>query len=342
MRHGEQKSLTTERVTYVLGDETELSVIHDIYAMFLEADMSITQIMRHLNRMRVPREVPGPWNHAAVQRILTHPKYIGCIVFNRSSSRLHTKKVAHSPEKWVLNPKRFTAIVSEERFGQVQQKLANRVSNRSNAQLISELRSFVEKHGSLSTKMMCPANGLASHVTYRKRFGGTKQIYGLIPYRQTWTFLAVDEAKRSVQLRADVQSGFIDALNAANVSFAVSKAMFTLFRYGILGLEVARCTRTECTKELRWLIYSRKGSHKYACLAVRLSPDNRSVKDCCLLPTIPHFETNFSLSDEVIRSIAIVRPSTVDMVCFIVEQGDGWLESWMLKKVQRQSAPWER
>ena len=298
--------------------------------------------MRHLNRMNIPREVPGPWNHGAVHRILTHPKYIGCIVFNRSSSRLHTKKVAHPPEKWVLNPGRFPAIVSEERFGQVQQKLANRVSNRSNEQLISELRSFVQKHGRLSTKMMCPANGLASYVTYRKRFGRIKQIYDLIPYRQTLTFLAADEAKRSLKFRADVHNGFIDELNAANVSFAVSKAMFTLFRYGILGLEVARCTRTEWTKNLRWRIYSRKGSHKHACLAVRLSPDNRSVQDCCLLPTIPHFKTNFSLSDEVIRSIAIIRPSTVDMVRFIVEQGDGWLESWMLKKVQRQNAPWER
>src|SRR5271169_1563686 len=91
------------------GDEAELRVIHDIYSMFLEGDMSVTQIMRHLNRTNIPREVPWPWNHGSVQRILTHPKYLGCIVFNRSSSRLHTKKVAHTPEKWVLNPKRFPA-----------------------------------------------------------------------------------------------------------------------------------------------------------------------------------------------------------------------------------------
>ena len=342
LKHGEQKSLTTERVTYVLGDEAELRVIHDIYSMFLDEDMSVTLIMRHLNRMNIPREVPGPWNYDSVRRILTHPKYIGSIVFNRSSSRLHTKKVRHPPEKWVVHPNRFPAIVSLERFQRVQQKLANKVSGRSNEQLISELRSFLRKHGRLSTKLICPANGLASYVTYQKRFGRTKQIYDLIPYRQTFVFLAAEEAKRSVKFRADVRNRFIEELNAATVSFAVSKALFTLFRYGIFSLEVARCARTQRTRELRWLIYSRKGSHEHACLAVRLSPDNQSVQDCCMLPTIPHFETNFSLSDEVIRSIAVVQPNTEAMVRFIVEQGDHWLERWVLKEIPRRSASWEK
>ena len=104
MRHGEQKSLTTERVIYTLGDEVELRVVRNIYSMFLEGDMSVTTIMRYLNGMNIPREVPGPWNYDSVHRILTHPKYLGCIVFNRSSSRLHTKKVYHPRAKWVLNP----------------------------------------------------------------------------------------------------------------------------------------------------------------------------------------------------------------------------------------------
>ena len=43
LKHGEQKSLTTERVTYTLGEETELRVIRDIYSMFLEGDMSVTR-----------------------------------------------------------------------------------------------------------------------------------------------------------------------------------------------------------------------------------------------------------------------------------------------------------
>ena len=338
LRHGEQKSLTTERVIYTLGDEVELRVVRNIYSMFLEGDMSVTTIMRYLNGMNIPREVPGPWNYDSVHRILTHPKYLGCIVFNRSSSRLHTKKVYHPQAKWVLNPGRFPAIVSAERFRQVQRKLANKVSTRSNDQLLSELRSFLKRHGRLSTKLMCPANGLASYVTYQKRFGTTQQIYDRIPYRQPFTFLAANEAKRSLKLRADVHNRFIEELNAAKISFAVSRSIFTLFGYGTFGLEVARCVRTECRKHLRWHIFTRKNSHAHPCLALRLAPDNRSIQDCCLLPTVPDFKIDFSLSDEVIRSVAVIRPSTAEMLRFIVEQGEGWLESWALEAIRRRGA----
>ena len=186
---------------------------------------------------------------------------------------------------------------------------------------------------------MCPANGLASYVTYQKRFGTTQQIYDRIPYRQPFTFLAANEAKRSLKLRADVHNNFIEELNAAKMSFAVSRSMFTLFGYGTFGLEVARCGRTACRKHLRWRIYTRSNSHKHPCLAVRLAPDNRLIQDYCLLPTVPHFKTNFSLSEDAIRSTAIIRPSIAEMLRFIVEQGECWLESWVLKAAQRAGTP---
>ncbi len=74
-------------------------------------------------------------------------------------------------------------IVSPEVFRQVQEKFANKVHNRSNKQLLDELRIFLHKHGRLSTKLMCPANGLASYMVYTKRFGSMKKVYDLVPYR---------------------------------------------------------------------------------------------------------------------------------------------------------------
>jgi hypothetical protein len=61
----------------------------------------------------------------------------------------------------------------------------------------------------------------------------------------------------------------------------------------------------------------------------------RSIQDYCLLPTVPDFKVDFSLSDEVIRSVAIVCPSSAAMLRFIVEQGQGWLERWVFEATQR-------
>ena len=83
--------------------------------------------------------MPNKWDYAAVHRILTHPKYIGSIVFNQSSQRLKTAKVFHSAEKWIVKPNCFEGLVPVDWFERAAAKLRNRTVNRSNEQLISEL-----------------------------------------------------------------------------------------------------------------------------------------------------------------------------------------------------------
>lgn len=327
LRHGEQKSLAKERVIYTLGTEAELGVIRSIYTMFLGGN-SVASITRQLNRLRIPREVPGPWNHPAVDRILTHPKYMGSIVFNRSSSRLHTRKIKNAPQQWVTNPDRFPAIISPEVFRQVQEKLADNVHGRSDTRLMQDLRTFLRKHGRLSTKLICPANGLASYMVYRKRFGSMRQVYDLVPYRLTRTFVPASEAKRSIKLRADIHNQFANELADAHLSFAVSGNLFTLFGYGMFSFEIGRCVRTEHARSLRWRVTSRRDGHKHPCLVVRLDPDNRLVHDCCLLGRIPQFKVRFSVSDDVVQSSAIIRPTTAEMVRFIAGVGESWFVNW--------------
>jgi len=334
LEHGERKSLTKERVIYALGSDEELRVIHNIYSMFLNDGMTVTSIMRHLNRLGIPREVPGPWNYGAVHRILTHPKYMGCIVFNRSSSRLHTKKVRNEAQNWVVTPGRFPAIISPEIFRQVQTKLADKVHDRTDKRLLEELRAFLREHGRLSTKLMCPANGLASYTVYMKRFGPMKKVYDLVPYRMVRTFVPVCEANRSLKIRADVFNTFVSELCDAKVSFAVSGHLFTLFDRGILSLEVGRCVRTESGRYVRWHITARPQSHNYPCIVVRLESDNRSIRDCCLLPRVPCFKWGFDISEDIVRSSTIIRANTAEMVEFIAAQDEHWLKRWSQQKVR--------
>lgn len=56
-----------------------------------------------------------------------------------------------------------------------------------------------------------------------------------------------------------------------------------------------------------------------------------------MLPTIPNFKTTFCLSDDAIRSSAVIRPTTADMLRFIVGGREHWPESW--KTVLKPEAP---
>jgi DNA invertase Pin-like site-specific DNA recombinase len=125
LRDGERKSLASERVTWTLGPEDEVSVVRHIFSLFLEHDVPVYRIARLLNEQGIRRESYGPWDHQAVFRILTHPKYTGCNIFNRASEKLGTKRVRNPQREWVVRPNSFPAIVSQDVFNRTQEKLGN-------------------------------------------------------------------------------------------------------------------------------------------------------------------------------------------------------------------------
>lgn len=333
LRHGEQKSLTTEHVIYALGTEEESRVVRNIYAMFLQG-RSVADITRQLNLLRIPREVPGQWNSEAVRRILIHPKYMGCIVYNRTSSRLHTKKLHNPPQKWVVNPGRFPAIIPPEVFMQVQGKIAGKVQYKSNAQLLEEIRGYVRQHGYVSTKFMRPANRLASNMTYRKRFGSLRKLYELIPYKLTRNFDYQSESKYSIKLWAGIRQRLCSDLGEAGITFAVSDRLITFFEHGIMTVEMARFVLTQHARRPRWRVNSRPDTYKYPCLVLRLNPDHATLKDCCLFPKVPRVKVKFSISEERAQDAAMIWNSTAEMATFLAEQEPRWLERWAAARTQ--------
>jgi hypothetical protein len=164
---------------------------------------------------------------------------------------------------------------------------------------------------------MCPANGLASHVVYRKRFGSFQKLYDLIPYRIPRTFVPQCKAKRSIKLRADLHNQFCNELIDAKLSFAISGHLFTGFNQGMFTLEVGRCVWLRPPRCMRWRVYTRPDAHKYPCVVVRLREDDETVCDYCLLPMIPGTTWWFSVTEKAVRQCGVVRDSALSMVRFI-------------------------
>lgn len=90
---GQRKFLTTQHVKLILGPDEEVEVVRQIYSMYLNENMTVSDITRFLNSNQVPREVRRPWNDIAVHRILSHPKYAGCTVFGRFTTKMRSDNV---------------------------------------------------------------------------------------------------------------------------------------------------------------------------------------------------------------------------------------------------------
>src|SRR3974390_2293559 len=144
LRSGERKSIAAERVTYTLGPLDEVTVVREIFSMYLDRNMSATAIAVELNCRGIKAEHGGPWNFWIVWHMLRNPKYAGCLVFNRRSQRLRTNARANSREQWIVRPNSFQAIISAAHSQRVQNKIADRVCSRSNQRLLDELRDYVQ------------------------------------------------------------------------------------------------------------------------------------------------------------------------------------------------------
>lgn len=287
LQDGERKSLTTDRVTYVLGPEHEVEVVREIYAMFLEQGMKIKQISHILNERGVKHGNCGPWNGEAIYQILTHPNYAGTNVFNRTSVRLRGKLVRNPPERWTLRPKSFPAIIRQEQFDQVQAKLENMVNRRSNERLFAELQAYVETH---DNPLPLPAHvpGLASYSTYRHRFGGWAAIYKLLNHNGcNFTEQSTQSRRVGVALRLHVMGQLRDAFVEAGVRATEGQRSFHISDYGHLLVEGGRCKITP-TGLQRWTVKGSRLSRNCSVIMIRLQPGNQSVKDLLLFHKFPN------------------------------------------------------
>ena len=182
LAHGEKKSIATDRVILIPGPIHEVEEVRNIFSRFTVDGWSLKAIARDLNRREVPSVKNRAWTHSVVATLLSHPKYIGCNVFNRTMSRLGNVPKPLPQSDWVISPGAHEPIVDSKTFARAQEIVASRTLCKTDEQLLQELRSLLAAKGTLSNKLIDEAAGMASARTYHHRFGGLRRACELIGY----------------------------------------------------------------------------------------------------------------------------------------------------------------
>ena len=140
-------------------DESQAVVVREIYAFYLQSDISLYGLVNHLHEMGVPAPQGDVyWNSATLRGVLTNPAYTGQIYVGRTRpvkplirrSATHpigkpAQSRGHLPEEdWILVAN-ISAIVSQEQFDQVKAKLSlnQKFSRRNNTTHQYLLRALV-------------------------------------------------------------------------------------------------------------------------------------------------------------------------------------------------------
>jgi DNA invertase Pin-like site-specific DNA recombinase len=297
---GERKSIATDRVILVPGAMEEAQVVQRIYRMLVSDGLTVYGIARRLNSDGIPYTGGSCWDYQAVHMVLTQPKYMGCYVYGRTSSRLYTPSVKLPMSEWVVSPGAFESIIDAATFAQAQRILQTRTFNLSDAQLLEKLRILLAREGRLSLSLVKNSPVTPSPSTYRKRFGSLRRSYELIGYGRSDQFESIDMRRRTRALR-DKLIDRIAELFPEDVSIVRRGGRWRTrlkLRNGlIVSVLVARTVRV-WNHSYRWQVDPAKHERRCITLLARLDTENTDFFDFHVLPNIGRSNRRFHIQQD--------------------------------------------
>jgi DNA invertase Pin-like site-specific DNA recombinase len=206
MKFGERKSLTTDRVTLVLGNKGEVECVKYIFSRAVER-IGCMAIARDLNEKGVllNRRL---WTHTDVSNIVKNPKYAGCNVWHRGTQRLRDTRRPVEPHDWITKPGAFPAIVDQQTFDLAQRNLPRRSDSFwSDHEIKKKLRRLLAAKGRLSESLILKSRGMPSSNTLKDHFGSIRKAYEAIGYSLSKEDIHNnDQGERSLRLRRTLVS----------------------------------------------------------------------------------------------------------------------------------------
>lgn len=320
LAHGERKGLATDRVILVPGADLEIQIVRDIYQMYISELRSMSAIAEYLNRKGIAYPGKSGWRVRAISDILTNPKYVGCNVFGRTTSKLSTPTIRLPKSDWLIVPGAFEPIVSQEMFQKAQTRIQSLTINKSDEELLIAVKALWASAGRLSWKRIANSTLTASPSTYRQRFGSLTHLYNVIGYGRFGEFSFVDNRRRFRILRDHLLSEIVSKSDGQILLGGRGAKCRSLLKLkgSELTVSVLVSRMVLRGKYPTWQVDPVQCEAEYITLLARLSEDNSSFMDFHVFPLIER-RKRFTLTLNASWLDRGVRVTNLSELCSTVE-----------------------
>ena len=287
LNYGEQKSIQTDRVVLVPGPPNEVAVVHEIYRLFTKQAANESSIADRLNERGDKRDATHLWTRGSVHEVLTNEKYIGNNVYNRESFKLKKRRVVNPPEMWVRCNAAFEPIIAVEDFCTARDIIQQRSAKLSNEELLSQLKSLLNREGHLSALLIDEVEGMQSSSVYKSRFGSLVRAYTLVGYipDRNYDFIEINRTLR--KLHREIVAQVVQQISdlGGRVTEHSETDLLTINNEFTASIVLARCRSTDAGF-FRWRILFDSSLRPDITVAVRMSASNDTVLDYYLFPSL--------------------------------------------------------
>lgn len=287
LSRGEHKSIQTDRVILVPGPPAEVSVVREIYFMFLEQKKTERQIADALNARDLKTDLDRPWTRGSVHEVLTNEKYIGNNVYHRTSFKLKKKHVENPPDKWIRAERVFQPIIDEKLFAAVHEIILARSRRFTDAEMLELLKALLLKHGRISGILIDEEDEIPSSCAFRHRFGSLVRAYKLIGYTPEIDYAFLEVNKRLREEHPNLLASVIDQIVGLGATASWDEKTGILLVNSEFRVSLVLCRHIQTTAgNSRWLIRLDESEKPDITIAVRMDACNLSAHDYYILPGI--------------------------------------------------------
>ena len=123
LKKGEWKSISNERVTFAPADDETTEAVKEMFTLLVKKWESPQSIAEMMNERGFLTPSGKNWTPSAISRILANEVYIGTRIYNKTWGRLKQKHRRNPRADWVIQPKAFAAVVTDDLFKNAQERL---------------------------------------------------------------------------------------------------------------------------------------------------------------------------------------------------------------------------
>lgn len=201
-------------VRLVWGPPGEVAMIRRLFSLYLDQGLTPPGIARHLEEVGLVRRPGRAWTARQVRAVLTNDLVIGRMVGGRSRYHLGERTRIEDPANW-RRQTIFTPMITPTRFEAAQQRLACRSRHYADAELLTDLKRLLDRHGDLD-RARVQAEGRYRVSLYVRRFGSLQAAFRQVGFerrlrdRQHVETLTPEAIKARVE-RLLAETGYLSA-----------------------------------------------------------------------------------------------------------------------------------
>jgi DNA invertase Pin-like site-specific DNA recombinase len=173
------------RVRLAQGPKKEVETVREIFRRYVELGETTSQLAHYLNEHGHKTRSGRYWNVGDIGGIIGDEQYAGSVVYNRTTTKLKTRRKHNDRSEWIVTPNVFEPIVDLATVRRAQERRSKELQELqppSNEELLDRLRSLLKKRGVISEKVISRSRDVPSSCLYISRFGSIFNAYRLIGY----------------------------------------------------------------------------------------------------------------------------------------------------------------